>query len=94
MEVPQTQLNTTPDRSGEVTEVISPKPARRNKTVRRERPLIAPSPTTTGAADRRDRPKQSASDEKQDSPVNETDREALFQDFVKWQLDRNLFGRP
>jgi hypothetical protein len=94
MEVPQTQQNTTPERWGEAIQTISPKPARRNKTVRRERLQIALPPTTTGAADRRDQPKQSAGDEKQDSPINETDRDALFQDFVKWQLDRNLFGRP
>lgn len=94
MEVPQTQPNTTPDRSVEATQAVSPRPARRNKTVRRKRPSIAPPPMTTGAADRRDQPKQTASDEKQDSPLSEADREALFQDFVKWQLDRNLFGRP
>ena len=93
MDVLQPKPNTIPDRSGEATQTISPKPARRNKTVRRERPPIALPPTTTGAADRRDQPKQSASDEKQESPLNEADR-ALFQDFVKWQLDRNLFGRP
>jgi hypothetical protein len=96
MEVPQTQPNTIPDRSGEVTQAISPKPARRNKnkSVRRERPPIAPPPTTTGAADPRDQPKQTARDGKPESPLNEADRESLFQDFVKWQLDRNLFGRP
>ena len=41
MEATQTQQDTTPDRSGEATQTISPKPARRNKTVRRERPPIA-----------------------------------------------------
>lgn len=66
----------------------------RDKTLRRGRPPIAPPPTTTGAADRRDQPKQSASDERQDSPIDGADRESLFQDFTKWQLDRNLFGRP
>jgi hypothetical protein len=94
MEVPRTQPSSIPDESGEATQTISPKPARRNRTVRRERPQIAPPPTTTGAAERRDQPKQSASDEKEDSPLTEADREALFRDFVKWQLDRNLFGRP
>jgi hypothetical protein len=94
MEVPQTQPSTVPDRSDEAAQTISPTPARRNKTVRRERPQIAPAPTTTGAAERRDQPKQGASDEKQDSPLSEADRESLFRDFVKWQLDRNLFGRP
>jgi hypothetical protein len=90
----ETQPNTIPDRSGEATQTISPKPARPNKKVRRERPQIAPPPATTGAADRRERPEQSASNEKQDSPLNAADREALFQDFLKWQFDRHLFGRP
>jgi hypothetical protein len=86
--------NTIPGRSAEATQSNSPEPARRHKTVRRERPQIAPPLTTTGAADRGDQPKQSASVEKQVSPFNEADRESLFQDFVKWQLDRDLFGRP
>jgi hypothetical protein len=63
-------------------------PARPDKTVRRERPQIAPPSATTGAADRRDRAEQSAGDEKRDSPPDE----ALFQDFVKWQLDRTWTG--
>ncbi len=92
--VPQTQADPIPDRSGEATQTISPRPARPNKTVRRERPQIVPLPVTTGAAVRHDQPEQSTSSEKQDLQLNEADREALFQDFVKWQLDRNLFGRP
>jgi hypothetical protein len=94
VEAPQTQPNTIPDRTGEAIQTISPKHARREKTVRRERPQVAPPPTTTGAADPRDQPKQSASDEKQASPLNTADREALFQEFLKWQVDRNLYGRP
>ena len=90
----KSQPNTIPDRRDEATQSSSPEPARRNKTVRREPPQIAPPLTTTGAADLRDQPKQSASVEKQFSPLNEADRESLFQDFVKWQFDRNLFGRP
>jgi hypothetical protein len=93
-EMLQTEPNTIPDRSAEATQTVSPKPARPNKIVRRERPQIAPPPTTTGAADPRDQPEQSASDKKQDLPLNEADRESLFQDFIKWQMDRNLFGRP
>jgi len=93
-ETPVSAANAIPDRPAEATQSASPEPARRNKTVRRERPQIAPPLTTTGAADRGDQPKQSASVEKQVSPFNEADRESLFQDFVKWQLDRNLFGRP
>jgi hypothetical protein len=90
----KSQTDTIPDRSGEVTQSTSPEPARRNKTVRRERPQTAPPLSTTGAADGRDQPKQSAGVEKQVSPSDEADRELLFQDFVKWQLDRDLFGRP
>jgi hypothetical protein len=93
-EVLETQPNTIPDRTGEVARSISPKPARPYKTVRRERPQIAPPPATTGAAYRRDQPEQSASNKKQDSPLNAANREALFQDFLKWQFDKNLFGRP
>ncbi len=39
-----------------------------------------------------DQPDQNAGNEKQDGPINQADREALFQDFMKWQLNRNLFG--
>jgi hypothetical protein len=93
MEVLQTQPYTIPYRSGEPTQTISPRSARLNRTVR-ERPQIAPPPVTTGAAVRHDQPEQSPSSEKQDLPLNEADREVLFRDFVKWQLDRNLFGHP
>lgn len=93
MEAPQAQPNPIPDRSGEATQAISSKPVRRSKTVRREQPRMTPPPTTTGAAERRDQPKQGV-DEKQPSPLNEAERESLFQDFLKWQMDRHLFGRP
>jgi hypothetical protein len=93
-EVLQTQPNAIPDRSGEAPQSISPKSARPNKTVRRDGSQIAPPPATTGAADQRDQPEQSANNEKQGSSLDEANRKALFQDFVKWQLDRNLFGRP
>jgi hypothetical protein len=94
MDVLQPKPNTIPDRSGEATQTISAKPARPNKTVVRERPQIAPSPTTTRAVVRRDQPEQSASNERPNLPLDEVDRDALFQEFVKWQLDRKLFCRP
>jgi hypothetical protein len=90
----KSQPDTIPDRPGETTQSPSPEPARRNKTVRREPPQVASHLTTTAAADRHDQQKQSASIGKQVSPSNEVDRDSLFQDFVKWQLDRDLFGRP
>jgi hypothetical protein len=88
----QTQPNAISDRSGEVPQTISSKPSRFNNRIQRAQPQIASPPATTGAADRRDLPEPSASNQKGDSPLN--DRKALFQDFVKWQLDKTLFGRP
>jgi hypothetical protein len=88
----QTQPNVISDRSGEAPQTILSKPPRSNDQVRRAQPQIASPPATTGAAAKRDLPEPSASNQKQDSPPN--DRKALFQDFVKWQLDKTLFGRP
>jgi hypothetical protein len=93
MEVLQPKPNTIPDRSGEATRTISPKLVRPNKTVVRERPQIAP-PTTTRVTVRRDQPEQSVSSERPNLPRDEADHDALFQEFVKWQLDRKLFCRP
>jgi hypothetical protein len=95
---PQPQQNSIPDNPGEVLQTISPKLAKPARTVRREQPKTAPSPTTNGAAtaERRDQSRQPAAErnESRDPPINVAEREALFQDFVKWQIDRNLFGRP
>jgi hypothetical protein len=96
------QQNSIPDNSGEVGQTISSKPAKPARKVLRERPQTAPPPTTNGAAtaeqyaERRDQPQQAVAEknEKRDSPINVADREALFQDFVKWQMERNMFGRP
>jgi hypothetical protein len=95
----QSQQTSVPDNPGESVQAISPKPVKPAKTVRREPPQTAPLPTTTGAAaagEQHDRPQQPATgkNEKRDPPVNVAEREALFQDFVKWQLERNVFGRP
>jgi len=93
----ETQSDSIPANSGEAAQTISPKPAKPNKTVRRKQPDIAPPPTTTGsaAAERRDPPRQPAADRNdKDPPPNVAAREALFQDFMKWQLERNVFGRP
>jgi hypothetical protein len=66
--------------------------------VRWERPRIEPPPATTGAAsaEQRDPPQRPAAErnEKRDPPANVAEREALFQDFVKWQMETELFGRP
>jgi hypothetical protein len=95
---PQPHQNSIPDNSGEALQTISPKPAKPSGTVRREQPKAAPPPTTDGAAivERRDQSRQPAAekDERRDPPTNVAEREALFQDFVKWQTERTMFGRP
>jgi hypothetical protein len=99
----QPQQNSIPDASAETAQTISKPPRKQAKTVPQERaqteqPVIEPIPTTTGAApaELHGQPQRSAAEknEKRDPPLNVADREALFQDFMKWQLDRNLFGRP
>jgi hypothetical protein len=101
---PPPQQNSLPESSGEPAQAVSPKPAKSARTVRRERPRPAPPPTTTGIApdERHDQPPQAAAaenratekNERHDPPINVADREALFQDFIKWQMERNIFGRP
>jgi hypothetical protein len=90
----QTQQNSPPDNTGETAQTMSPKPAKPTRTVKRERPQPAPQPTTTGAAERHDQTAVAEKSEKSDPTHNVAEREALFQDFVKWQLERNVFGRP
>jgi hypothetical protein len=79
------------------------KPARASKVSKhekeRERPQAEPAPVTSGAASAGRHPDQSQQpasvaekDEKTTAPVNVAEREALFQDFMKWQRDRTLFG--
>ena len=92
----ESQPNSIPDNSVEAGQTISPGPAKPNRTARWERPRVAPPQTTTGAAsaEQRDQPQRPAvdSNEKRDPPPNVAEREALFQDFVKWQMDRDVFG--
>lgn len=94
----ESQRNNIPDNSIEAKQTISPMPAKPQRTVRWERPRIEPPPATTGAAsaEQRDPPQRPAAErnEKRDPPANVAEREALFQDFVKWQMETELFGRP
>jgi hypothetical protein len=104
----QPQQVTIPDASSEAPQTISKPPRKHASTARQERPqierpVIEPPPTTTGvaASERLDQPQRPAAEkpaaqknEKRDPPIDVADREALFQDFMKWQLDRNVFGRP
>jgi hypothetical protein len=90
------------DDAGDATRT-SAKLARASRASKRdkERPQAEPAPVTSGAASASrhpDQPQQPASvaekEEKTTAPVNVADREALFQDFMKWQMERSMFGRP
>jgi hypothetical protein len=95
------QQYTIPEEPTDSAKTASPKPSRAGRVSRREheRPPSAPSPATSGtasSADGPDQPKQPApaaeKDEKQAMPLDVAAREALYQDFIKWQRDRTVFG--
>jgi hypothetical protein len=67
-----------------------------NKIVRRERPQVAPAATNgIASAARQDQSLLQPAAEKDDerSQLTTTDREALFKEFLKWYMERNIFGR-
>jgi hypothetical protein len=93
------QPNSTLDNSSTITTPISPRHPRTNKSARPERSQIVPPPETNGvaSAERHDQllPQPTAEkDEKHPPQLTAADREALFEDFLKWSIDRNIFGRP
>jgi hypothetical protein len=95
-EPPQTGI---PDNSSTATKLTSSKHFRTNKTARRERSQIdpPPPPATSGVAstERQDQLPQQANAEKNEkrSPqLSDADRQALFDDFLKWYRDRSIFG--
>ena len=92
---PQTGIS---DNSSSVTKTASAKHPRTNRIARREQPQIAPAPTTNGLAgtERRDQsPPQATTekDEKRTGQFTAAEREALFEDFLKWYQDKSIFGR-
>lgn len=92
-EPPQTSI---PDNSSTATKLTSPKHSRTNKMASRERLRIEP-PTTDGVAstERQDQLTQQGTGEKNEkrSPqLSDADRQALFDDFLKWYRDRSIFG--
>jgi len=91
------QQNSIPDTSGIATKATSPKHPRTSKIVRQERSQTEPPPATSGVAstERRDQlvPQRTAEkDEKQPPQLTDADRQALFDDFLKWYRDRSIFG--
>jgi hypothetical protein len=91
--------NSILDNSSTATTLTSPKHSRTNKMAIRERPQVEPppSPATSGVAstERQDQlPLQVTSEknEKRSPQLSDTERQALFDDFLKWYRDRSIFG--
>jgi hypothetical protein len=93
------QQSSVLDNSSTVTTTILPRYSRTNKIARREPPQIVPTPATNGvaSAERHDQslPQPAVGKDEEHPPqLTTADRETLFQDFLKWYIDRNVFGRP
>jgi hypothetical protein len=86
--------NTVVDDSINATKLTSPKHLRTNKIVRRERPQTKPSPTTNGVANAEhdQLPGNVEKNEKPAPQFTDPERQALFDDFLKWYQDRSVFG--
>ena len=89
--------NTVADNSIAVTKLRSPKHPRTNKIAARERSQTEPPPATNGVAgiERRDQlPPQGhiEKNEKLAPQLTDTEREALFENFLKWYRDKSIFG--
>ncbi len=94
---PELPQNSIPDNSSTATTLASPKHSRTNKIAIRERSQIEPPPATSGvaSAERQDQlPPQGTSEknEKRSPQLTDTERQALFDDFLKWYRDRSIFG--
>jgi hypothetical protein len=95
----ETQQNNAQDASSTVTKATSPKHPKTSKIGKKERSRIVPPPETTGVAstERGDQLlPQSASErnETQSPQLTASDRDALYEEFLKWYVDRNILGRP
>jgi hypothetical protein len=91
------QPNTVPNDPAEVAKTASPRPPKATKVSRRPRPQDnTPAPATNGAAsaEQHDQSQQpaEAKGEKPQQPSDVVERETLFQDFMKWQQQRAVFG--
>jgi hypothetical protein len=85
--------------SNTITKASSPKHPKTNKMAAKNRSRIVPLPETTGVAstERSDQLlPQSASERNETQPPQLTaaDRDALYQEFLKWYVDRSIMGRP
>jgi hypothetical protein len=87
--------NTVVDDSIIVRKLTSLKHLRTTKIVSHERSQSRPPPATNGVAnaERHDQlPGNGEKDEKHAYQLMDTERQALFDDFLKWYQDRSVFG--
>jgi hypothetical protein len=90
------QQYTIPEEPAEAPKTASPKPPRASKVSRREHERLQTASPATGGADGQDQSQQPApvaeKNEKPAMPLDVVEREALYQNFMKWQRDRTVFG--
>jgi len=86
------------DKSSTVTNTASLRHPRANKIARRERSRIDSPPTTSGLASaRHDQMLVQGTPEKDDKlsrQLTAAERQALFEEFLKWYKDTSVFGQP
>jgi hypothetical protein len=83
-------------RRAESRELTSPKHLR-TKIVSRERSQTKPPPATNGVANAERHDQLPGNGEKNEKPapqLADTERQALFDDFLRWYRDRSVFGGP
>jgi hypothetical protein len=83
------------DRIAENRKLTSPKHLRTNRIVSREQSQTKPPPATNGVANTELREKLPGNGEKNEKPapqLTDTERRALFDDFLKWYRDGSAFG--
>jgi len=91
------QQNSILDNSSTAAKTTSPNQPRTNKTARQERSQIETPAATNGVAGA-ERPDQlppqgtAEKNEKRSPQLTATEREVLFDDFLKWYRDRSIFG--
>jgi hypothetical protein len=94
----ETQKNNAPDNSNTVMKSTSPKHPKTNKIAKKERSRIVPIRETTGVAssergDQLQRQSTPERNETQPPQLTAADRDALYQEFLKWYVDRSILGR-
>jgi hypothetical protein len=87
--------NTVVDKAIVETKLTSPKHLRTNRIVSRERSQTKPPPATNGVANEERHDQLPGNGEKNEKPapqLTDTERQALFDDFLKWYQGRSVFG--